>query len=110
METKNKPLVWLHSEVKSPPFTDKARLEAGFLLRLLQQGESIGLSRSRPMPSIGRNCHELRIYDVSGTWRIIYKVATDAIVILEVFRKKSQTTPHEVVEVCRLRLRQFDDI
>jgi len=33
-----KPLVWLHGEVKTPPFSKKARLEAGFLLRRLQRG------------------------------------------------------------------------
>jgi phage-related protein len=105
---KDKPLVWLHGEVKSPPFTSEARLEVGFLLRLLQQGESIGLPRSRPMPSVGPGCHELRISDASSTWRIIYKVAVDAIVILEVFSKKTQSTPYEVVEVCRRRLRKYE--
>ena len=110
MKTKDKPLVWLHGQVKSPPFTPEARLEVGYLLRLLQQGESLGLPRSRPMPSIGLGCHELRISDASGTWRIIYKVAVDAIVILEVFSKKTQTTPREVKELCRKRLRQYDAI
>jgi phage-related protein len=110
MKTRDKPLVWLHGEVKSPPFGAEARLEAGFLLRLLQQGESLGLPRSRPMPSIGSSCHELRINDASGTWRIIYKVAVDAIVILEVFSKKAKTTPREIEEVCRRRLRQYEAI
>jgi len=31
MDVDDKPLVWLHSEVKSPPFSQEARLEAGFL-------------------------------------------------------------------------------
>ena len=93
MKAKDKPLVWLHGEVKSPPFTPEARQEAGYLLRMLQQGESLGLPKSRPMRSVGSGCHELRINDASGIWRIIYKVAVDAIVILEVFSKKTQTTP-----------------
>src|SRR5208337_4008154 len=58
MKTRDKPLVWLHGQVKSPPFAPEARLEAGYLLRLLQQGESLGLPRSRPMPSIGPGCLE----------------------------------------------------
>lgn len=37
-----KDLVWIQSEVKSPPFTQNARIEAGFLLRLLQQGALLG--------------------------------------------------------------------
>ena len=39
----DKPVVWLHGEVKTPPFTQIARLETGLLLRRLQQGENIGL-------------------------------------------------------------------
>ena len=110
MNTRDKLLVWLHGEVKSPPFSPDARIEAGYLLRLLQQGKSIGLPKSRPMPSIGSNCHELRINDAAGTWRIVYKVAGDAVVILEVFSKKTQSTPREVVDVCRRRLRLYEDI
>jgi hypothetical protein len=30
---KDKPLAWLHGEVKTPPFSKEARFEAGFLLR-----------------------------------------------------------------------------
>ena len=51
-----KPLVWLRGEVKTPPFSQAARLEAGNVLRLLQQGESLGLPHSRPMPVIGPRC------------------------------------------------------
>jgi len=34
-ENFNKPLIWLKGEVKTPPFSTQARLEAGFLLRKL---------------------------------------------------------------------------
>jgi hypothetical protein len=61
----SKPLVWLHGEVKTPPFSAKARADAGYLLRLLQEGERLGLPESRPMPAIGPNCHELRVIDVT---------------------------------------------
>ena len=105
-----KPLVWLHGQVRSPPFTSKARIEAGFLLRLLQRGEILGLPRSGPMPSIGPGCHELRIDEISGAWRIVYKVAPEAIVILEVFKKTSRSTPRRVVETCHRRLRQYEGI
>ena len=108
MDNSDKPLLWLHGDVKSPPFSSDARMEAGYLLRLLQRGESISLPHSRPLSSIGSNCHELRINDVSGTWRMVYKVAVDAIVILEVFSKKTQSTPREVVDVCRKRLRLYE--
>jgi phage-related protein len=89
----NKPLVWLKGEVKTPPFSSQARLEAGLLLRRLQQGQGLSLPHSRPMPAIGRKCHELRISDREQTWRIIYHVGSDAIVVLDVFSKKTQATP-----------------
>lgn len=60
------------------------------------------------MPSIGRRCHELRIPDEGATWRIIYRVDSDAIVILEVFAKKTRKTPKQVIDVCRERLRNYD--
>ena len=102
-----KPLVWLYGEVKSPPFSKEARLEAGYLLRLLQGGESLGLPWSRPMPSIGAKCHELRVNDAKRTWRLVYHIATESIVILEVFQKQTTGTPQAVLETCRRRLRKY---
>lgn len=66
------------------------------------------MPHSRPMPSIGRRCHELRINDEGSTWRVIYRVDQDAIVIVEVFSKKTAKTPKSVAEVCRKRLRDYD--
>ena len=59
------------------------------------------------MPAIGANCHELRIDDGPATWRILYWVQVDAIVILEVFSKKTRTTPKFVVETARKRIRAY---
>jgi len=105
--TAGKPLVWLHGEVKTPPFSRAARVETGFLLRRLQSGDSIEMPISRPMPGIGANCHELRVQDGDVTWRLLYCIETDAIVILEVFQKKSRTTPKRVIEVATKRLRAY---
>jgi phage-related protein len=103
----DKPLVWLHGEVKTPPFSRDARIEAGFLLRRLQRGENVEFPASRPMPGIGQNCHELRIEDRELTWRIAYHIDSDAIVILEVFEKKSRKTPKHVLDSCERRLRRY---
>jgi len=105
----DKPLVWLEGEIKTPPFSQAARLETGYLLRRLQRGDMLGMPHSRPLPSIGPRCHELRINDERTTWRIIYRIDSDAIVILEVFSKKSRTTPKAVIDVCRKRLREYDN-
>ena len=101
------PLVWLFGEVKTPPFSVEARVEAGFLLRRLQQGDALGLPHSRPMPVVGSGCHELRIPDRGVTWRIMYHVAGDAVVILDVFAKKTEATPQAVLATCRRRLTQY---
>lgn len=108
MDEDTKPLVWLHGEVKTPPFSQEARIETGVLLRQLQQGENIGMPHSKPMPSIGAHCHELRIRDVDKNWRIIYRIDDDAILILEVFNKTTRTTPTSVIENCKKRLSKYD--
>jgi len=110
MNAEDKPLVWLHGEVKTPPFSAEARLEVGYLLRLLQQGESLSLPWSRPMPSIGTRCHELRVIDSSKAWRIIYRVDSDAVVILEVFAKKTKATPRRVIGICKKRLSHYESL
>ena len=102
--------MWLRGEVRTPPFSQEARVEAGYLLRLLQQGEVLGLPHSRPMAAIGVRCHELRITDQKGTFRIVYRTDPDAIVIVEVFSKKTQKTPSAIIEACKRRLREYDHI
>ncbi len=110
MEERGKPLVWLHGEVKTPPMSANARLEAGHLLRLLQRGQLLTLPASRPMPSLGPRCHELRVSDADLTWRIFYRIDPDAIVILEVFKKKTAKTPKTVLQACQRRLAEYDQI
>jgi phage-related protein len=106
----DKPLVWLEGEIKTPPMSAEARLEAGYLLRLLQMGERLSMPHSRPMAVIGRRCHELRINDRDRTWRIIHRIDDDAIVILEVFGKTSKSTPRAVINTCKGRLRRYDNL
>ena len=92
MKPAGKPLVWLRGEIKTPPFSSTARLEAGYLLRRLQQGDVLSMPRSRPMPAIGQRCHELRIKDIDSV------------------AKTTRRTPVRVVEDSRRRLRLYDTI
>ncbi|MEN8144814.1 MAG: type II toxin-antitoxin system RelE/ParE family toxin [Gemmatimonadota bacterium] len=62
---------------------------------MLQAGERLGMPQSRPMTNIGRRCHELRVNDADSTWRIVYRIDDDAVVIVHVFSKKSRTTPKQ---------------
>lgn len=109
-ENESKPLIWLKGEVKTPSFSSKARLEAGFLLRKLQARETLSMPISRPMSTIGSNCHELRINDDKKTWRIVYFIDDEAIVILDIFDKTTNKTPKKVIEICQKRLRQYQHI
>ncbi len=108
MSDTDRPLVWLRGEVTTPPFSLNARREAGFLLRMLQRGEKLSMPQSRPMPSVGRRCHELRVRDEDLTWRVIYRLDEDAVVILHVFSKKTQRTPQTVIESCKALLSRYD--
>ena len=108
MANEGKPLIWMAGEIKTPPFSSAARIEAGTLLRRLQLGENIGLPHVRPMPSIGRRCYELRVRDEQRNWRVVYRIDEDVMVIVEVFAKKSSATPKETIETWRARLKAYD--
>ena len=108
MSPDDKLLVWLHGEIKTPPLSENARIEAGFPLRRLQRGETLSLPHARPMPAIGARCYALRINDENKTWRIIYRIDADAIVILDVFSKKSRATPKYIIQTCQHRVKEYD--
>ncbi len=109
MRQRDKDLVWCHAEVKTPPFSKTARIEAGILLRRLQRGEKLSMPHSRPMSVIGPRCHELRIIDKNSTWRIMYRLDSDAVVIVDVFKKKTAQTSKRVIATCKSRLQEYDD-
>ena len=60
------------------------------------------------MPSIGLWCHELRVNDKNKTWRIVYRIDPDAIVICAVFEKKTSKTPKNTINICQQRLQRYD--
>ena len=107
-EQPRKPIAWLKGEVRTPPFSRAARIEAGWLLGRLQDREKLGMPHSRPIPSIGPRCHELRIRDENVNWRIIYRIDADAILILDVFVKKSRQLRQAVIAACQRRLTGYD--
>lgn len=100
---------WLAGEVKTPPMSQEARRETGFLLRQLQEGENLSLPHSRPMPSVGKACHELRVSDRNRTWRLFYFIDDDAIVILDIGEKKTQQTKKTTIERCQKRLKSYEE-
>lgn len=103
-----KPIAWLDEPPKTPPFSTAARAEAGKLLCRLQDGETLGMPHSRPMPSIGPRCNELRVQDANRIWRLIYRIDVDAIVVAAVFGKKTEKTTPQDIKNSKDRLRQYD--
>ena len=103
-----KPLVWIAGEIKSPPFSPEGRQRAGLLLRALQEGHRLRMPASRPMPSIGNRVHELRVPDGEVTWRIVYRIDPDAILVIDVFAKKTERTNRTVIVRARQRIRRYD--
>jgi phage-related protein len=66
------------------------------------------MPQSRLMPVVGPRCHELRVRDSGADWRIVYRIDADAVVVLEVFAKKTRVTPKTVIDVCTRRLKEYD--
>jgi phage-related protein len=108
MDASPKRAVWLRGSVRTPPFTVEGRREMGGLIRDLQNGESLGMPASRPMPSIGPRCHELRVGDADHNWRLIYRIDPDAIIVVDVFPKTTRTTPKPIIDGCQERLKRYD--
>jgi len=104
-----KPVAWLHGEIKTPPFTAEGRKEAGDLLRLLQEGVKLGMPQAEPLPIVGPRCGALRVRDGEHNWRIMYRVDRDAVLVLEVYAKKTRKIPQEVIDRCKRRLTSYDE-
>ena len=107
-ERTRKPLIWLHGEVKTPPFTARGRQEAGMLLRLLQEGEKLGMPLAEPLSDVGTRCGALRVRDAEHNWRVMYRIDADAVLILDVYPKKTRKIPDEVIRRCKDRLNRYD--
>ena len=98
----------LFDTVPAPEMTDAAKEEVAVLVAQLERGEMPTLPQSRPMPKIGPRCHELRVREADGNWRIFYRVDSDCIVAVHVFWKTTQTTPNKTIKLCQRRFKQYD--
>jgi hypothetical protein len=105
-EGPDKPVAWLRGELKTPPLSKGARVEAGTLLRRLQTGEKLSMPESRPLPTVDPRCHELRIDDIATKieWRIVYYMGRHAIEILDMWTGHEQGTERDV-QACWLEAR-----
>ena len=86
-------------------FPEDARHDAGYQLDKVQRGQTP--DDCKPMPAIGKGVEEIRIWDDSGTYRVIYTARLrDAVYVLHAFQKKTQATSKRDVDVARQRLAQ----
>lgn len=67
------------------------------------------MPHSRPMPTIGRRCHELRIRDRGHLWRLFYRLDPDALLLVAILDKDTRATPRKIIDLCRDRLQRYDD-
>ena len=73
------------------------------LLRLLQEGEQLGMPQAEPLPNVGPRCGAMRVRDAERNWRIMFRTDADAILVLEVYSKKTRKIPDEVIQRCKQR-------
>ncbi|HXE09007.1 MAG TPA: type II toxin-antitoxin system RelE/ParE family toxin [Acidobacteriaceae bacterium] len=85
-------------------FPKDVRRKAGFELQQVQRG--FEPSDFKPMASVGAGVQELRIWDLTGTFRVIYLARLeDAVYVLHAFQKKTQATAQRELEIARRRLK-----
>jgi len=99
----------LDGGIKTPPLSTVARRATGQLLRKLQQGETLTTPYSKRIRVIGLRCHELRINDNRVTWRVIYRIDADAIIVAAVFKKQTRKLPKKFIDLSKRRLKYYDD-
>jgi phage-related protein len=49
------------------------------------------------------------VRDGGHNWRIMYRVDAEAVLVIEVYAKKTRKIPQEVITRCKRRLRHYDD-
>lgn len=83
-------------------FPVAVREDVGYQLHLLERGSQP--EDFKPMPAIGPGVEEIRVWDGSGTYRVIYIARRkDAIYVLHVFQKKTGRTAALDIELARRR-------
>lgn len=82
--------------------SEDARETAGHQLFKVQQGKEP--DDWKPMPSVGAGVNEIRVWDDSGSYRVLYVAKfEDAVYVLHVFEKRSQKTPKGEIQFARNR-------
>ncbi|AHE65819.1 type II toxin-antitoxin system RelE/ParE family toxin [Legionella oakridgensis] len=87
-------------------FDADAKQDAGYQLDKIQRGEQP--DDFKPMPSIGKGVEEIRIWDESGTYRVVYTARlADAVYVLHAFQKKTQATAKRDIDLAKARFTEL---
>ena len=87
-------------------FPKDARHDAGYQIDKVQRG--LQPDDFKPMPGIGRGVEEIRIWDESGTYRVVYTARlADAVIVLHAFQKKTQATAKRDADLAKERFTEF---
>ena len=88
-------------------FPDDVKREIGYMIFKLQIGEFLKMPFSRPMPILGKNCHELRVKGKDNIYRAFYLLKVGKkIVLFHAFQKKSQKTSTKEINIGKKNLRE----
>ena len=102
-----KPICFLGDSLKClRAFPEDARQDAGYQLDIVQRGGQP--DDFKPMRSVGKGVEEIRVWDDTGTWRVIYTARlADAVYVLHAFQKKTQSTSRRDIDIARERYTQL---
>ena len=104
----SKPLILLGDVEKSLKSVQSRIDTLAPMFLQLELGEMLEMPQSKPMTSVGKRCHELRFKDGKNDWRIIYRIDSDATILASMFKKKTNKTPKQIIELSQQRLKQYD--
>lgn len=77
-------------------------------LARLDEGHTLSMPLSRPMPSIGSGTHEIRSSDPSGAYRTIYAlVRSGTVYVVHAFKKTTEGTARRNIRLARQRLKEL---
>ena len=98
-----KPLRFLGNSLERlRQFPEDARHDVGYQLEQVQHGKQPTDFKS--MSSVGKGVEELRVWDDSGTYRVVYIARfAEAVYVLHTFQKKTRATSERDIELARAR-------
>ncbi len=77
-------------------------------LARLDEGHTLSMPLSRPMPAIGSGVHELRLKDRSGAYRTVYALRNARMVyVIHGFKKTTRAAPRKNIELAQQRLKEI---